>query len=115
MVFYKKVRKNKYGNRRVVINGIEYASVLEGKVAQRLELMKLAKEIIDYHPHYKVELIVNSKQVATHIVDFLVIYKEKKEFWEVKGKNATKTPVWALKKKITEVNYPNIKYRVITE
>jgi hypothetical protein len=109
-----KYKTNKYKNVWTVCHqGHNHQSKKESKYCDTLELLKKAKEIREYDSQYKVELYCDGKLICYHIVDFMVNIKgDFFEVHEVKSK-ATMTAAWKIKKKLFEVNYPNIKYIII--
>jgi len=96
--------------------GHNHQSKKEASYCNILELLKKNGEIIEYDIQRKEELYCDGKFICNHIVDFLIYKKEKNkkifEVHEVKSK-ATMTAAWKIKKKLFEVNYPDIKYVVI--
>jgi hypothetical protein len=110
---------NKYRNTWTRCNqGHNHQSKKEADYCSQLELLKKVGKIKEYYSQVKFPLFVNitdaeEKEVCDIIVDFLIIKNnEKKEIHEVKSK-VTMIPLWKLKKKIFEANYPDIKYIVI--
>ena len=101
---------NKYHN----IKTRGFDSKKEYRYSRDLELLKRVKEIKNWKPQVRYDLYAkNGAKVCYMRVDFEIINKEgKKEVHEVKS-NATKTAIWALKKKLFEDNYPDIGYKII--
>lgn len=59
------------------------------------------------------ELWAEGRLIGTHKPDFTVYLPGGRvEVHEVKGGRATMTEAWAIRKKLFQANYPNIKYKV---
>lgn len=63
-------RRNKYGAKKIVIDGIKFDSKLEAKHYQILKLRELAGEIKDLKLQVNFPLEVNSIKIATYRADF---------------------------------------------
>ena len=117
MPFWKNPRKNKLNNQRHTCRqGHIHQSKLEAGHCDKIELMLKAGEFAKVETQVSFPLYAKtdfyggggSEKVCAHIVDKLVTYKDgRQEVIETKGFS---TDLWALKKKIFEANYPNIKY-----
>lgn len=108
------VRKaNKYGAIKKEFNGRLYDSKHEAGIAGELELLRRAGEVTNIQPQVTYNLYgKNGGRVCTHKPDFTVTFKDgHKEIWEAKG---LATPIWQLKLKLFEDNYPDLIYYVIT-
>lgn len=97
--------KNKYYNRKVKINGIQFDSVKEAKRYTELQLLQRAGVISDLQRQVSFELIpaqyIDGKLVerkATYIADFVYLEGGEKIVEDVKG--GVKTDVYKLKKKL---------------
>lgn len=100
-----------------------HQSKKEAEYCNILEIKKKNGEIRDYIIQKSYDLVVLDVKVGTHKVDFLVENNDCSfEVHEVKMNNYEKnnlyknTPafkLWILKKRIFEINYPDIKYIVI--
>jgi hypothetical protein len=112
MVWYQR-RANKYGAKKTVWNGRKYDSKLEAGVAQEIEVLRKAGEVVSVEPQRTFVLYgKNGGKICSHRVDFLLTFKDgHQEVWEAKG---VATEVWRLKRNLFEDNYPNISYVVIT-
>lgn len=104
---------NKYGAKKTIFKDRKYDSKLEAGVAQEIDLLEKAGEVIKTEPQKTFPLFgQNGKQICSHRVDFLLTFKDgHQEAWEAKG---IAFPIWALKRKLFEDNYPEITYIVIT-
>ena len=63
-------KKQKYGNQKVVVDGIEFDSKKEARRYQELKIRVMAKEIWDLKLQEEFELIVNGVKVASYFADF---------------------------------------------
>lgn len=106
------IRKNKYGNKKVTVDGIKFDSQLEANRYCELKILERAGEIKDLRRQIKFELqpsyIKNNKSIQSinYIADFVYYDVNKKKFIveDVKSE-ATKTQVYKLKKKLFEYKY----------
>jgi hypothetical protein len=106
-------RANKYGAKKTEFNGRVYDSKHEAGIAAELNLLQKAGEVIKIDAQRTYNLYgKNGARICTHRPDFTVTFKDgHQEVWEAKG---FATPVWQLKLKLFEDNYPDIIYCVIT-
>jgi len=112
MIWYQRPA-NKYGANKTLFQGRYYDSKLEAGVAQEIELLKKAGEVIKIEPQKTFPLYAkNGARICNHRVDFLLTFKDgHQEVWEAKG---MATEIWRLKRLLFEDNYPEIIYWVIT-
>jgi len=83
-------------------------STWEAEVCNYLYNLARKKRIYAYSIQCSIELTVKGKTICNHIVDFKVHKLNKKYFYcEAKGFDS---PVWVLKRKLTEAIFPKIKY-----
>lgn len=122
----KSVRK--YRNEPTTYNKIRYASALEARTAQWLDMMMKAGEVknwtsqplfglfaIDNVPANKVRWDKANILVGNYRADFSVVFTDgHKEVWECKSK-PTRTALYQLKLKILKANYPHLIHREITQ
>ena len=96
---------NKYGARRVRIDGIDFASRKEGERYSILKLMQESGQItmLECHPVYKI--IINNINCGRYTADFRYMVREFVVVEDVKGGAATKTEAYRLRKKIVEALY----------
>ncbi len=106
---------NKYGNRKVVIDGIEFMSQKEGNRYCELKLMQKAKMIsnLQLQPKFMLQegFKKNGKkyQAITYIADFMYFDNiEKRTIVEDVKSEATKTDVYKIKKKLFEYKYKEL-------
>lgn len=99
-------RKNKYGAKKVTIDGITFDSKAEALYYQRLKLLQKSGEIKEFDRQVAFELIPKGISPGTgktvravkYVVDFVVTYPDgSEEIIDVKG---TETAVFKLKAKI---------------
>lgn len=93
-------KKNKYGNKKVIIDDIEFDSTKESRRYLELRGRQMAGEISDLRFQREYELIVNGEHICSYIADFE--YKENGEIVveDVKSKITRKLPVYRMKMKL---------------
>jgi hypothetical protein len=101
--------KNKYGARKVMVDGITFDSVAEGKYYLQLKWLKQAKQIKDFKLQPRFLLLEsykkNGKTVrkTEYVADFEIHNLDGTiEIVDVKG---VETPIFKLKKKMFEARY----------
>jgi hypothetical protein len=93
-------RRSKYGSTKQTFNGRSYDSILEANYASQLETRKMAGEILEIFPQYKLDLRVNGLHITNYFIDFKVVLSDNSvELIEVKG---FETDVWRLKWRLTQ-------------
>ena len=101
----------KFGNKKVVVDGITFDSTKESVHYGKLKLLKQAGEIEDFFCQVKFSIEVNKKHIANYFLDFEVWHLDgTKEFIDIKGFDTKKkkyitTDVFQLKKKLVEAIY----------
>lgn len=101
----------KFGNKKVVVDGISFDSTKESVHYGKLKLLKQAGEIEDFFCQVKFSIDVNNKHIANYFLDFEVWHIDgSKEFIDIKGFDTKKkkyitTDVFQLKKKLVEAIY----------
>lgn len=93
------IRKAKYGNKKVVIDGIKFDSKREAQRYGALQLMLKAGLISNLRLQVPYQITVNGKKVCRYVADFVYSENGKEVVEDVKG---MKTPVYNLKKKLME-------------
>lgn len=96
-------KKPKYGNRKKVIDGIEFASTREALRWQDLALMQKAGEISHLRRQVPFEIEINGILVCTWFADFT--YIDKSGIPRTEDSKGCKTPVYRLKKKLVEAEH----------
>lgn len=93
-------KASKYGNKKTVIDGIEFDSKKEANRYQELKLRMMAKEICDLKFQEEFPLIVNGITVAVYRADFTYQTGFGKVVEDVKSAITRKNPVYRLKNKL---------------
>jgi hypothetical protein len=102
-------KKSKYGNRKKVIDGIEFASTREALRYQDLALMQRAGTIRKLCRQVPYPIYIKGKKICEWLADF--VYQEPLDSatdqWRtvVEDSKGCKTPVYRLKKKMVEAEY----------
>lgn len=91
-------KRAKYGNIKVVVDGIKFDSKLEAKRYGELKLLERSGEIEAFELQVKYPLIVNGVKICTYICDFLVKYPNGK--WVIEDTKGVLTPDFKLKMKL---------------
>ena len=104
---------NKYRNIKTVVDNITFDSKKEAARYSDLKLLETAHHIMHLETQPRFPLMINCKRVATYIGDFKYWSPSENEriIEDVKSE-ATKTPLYRLKKKILEAQEPPV---IITE
>ena len=108
--------KNKYNNKKPIVDGIKFDSKKEARFYQNLKLLKAAGEVKDFELQPKFVLLEKDKDRVTgrgikYIADFKITYSNGSvEVVDVKG---YKTQVYKLKKKLLLKKYPDINFREV--
>jgi len=110
-----KEAKSKYGNKSCSCNlNHIHDSRFEARHCNHLGLLKRAGEISEFISQKRFDLHgTDGKKVASHFVDFLLMYEDGREEINECKSRGTVTAVWRLKKALTEHEYPNIPYTVV--
>lgn len=102
-------RGSKFGAKRTDFNGRKYDSKKEAGYAKELDLLKKAKQIVDYRPQVTLQLFANGQKITRYRTDFEVTKKGGTiEFHEVKG---FRTSVFDLKWSLLEANLDMPEFR----
>lgn len=91
-------RRSKYGAKPIVVDGVRYASHKEARRFGELQLLQRAGKISELRRQPRFPIEVNGKLVCTYVGD--AVYRENGDLVveDVKGGEATKTPVYKLKR-----------------
>ncbi len=101
----------KYRNVKTVVDGITFDSKKEAKRYGELRMLAVAGEITDLKVHQRFPVFLNEIKICTYVSDFTYFPKPDDDgnsemvIEDVKGGNATKTPVYKLKKAMMEAFY----------
>jgi len=94
-------RRAKYGNTKVLYNGVKYDSKREANYAAELDLRLYAKDIAAWGRQLRVKLEANGQKICVYVIDFDVTELDGTHtLVEVKG---FETAEWKLKKKLLEI------------
>lgn len=104
--------QNKYRAKRVTLDGYTFHSIKESKRYLQLKTLLRAGEISDLELQPRIPLIVNDTKIGSYVGDFRYKNSNGEIIIEDVKSQATKTPVYNLKKKILEAQSPPV---VITE
>jgi hypothetical protein len=111
LVKKQETKGKKFGNKKVVVDGITFDSTKESIHYGKLKLLKKAGEIEDFFCQVKFSIDVNKKHIANYFLDFEVWHLDgTKEYIDVKGfdtkrKKYITTDVFQIKKKLVEAIY----------
>jgi len=123
-IFTDKMR-NKYNNKKCVIDGIKFDSLKEGRRFRELKLLRSAENKCDRvvkiitQPKFTLHEGFTDKSGTWHIAihyiaDFWVFYADgKEEIEDVKSAKTFTTNVYKLKKKLFKKKFPNLIFKEI--
>ena len=102
-----KCKRNKFGNKKVVLYGIEFDSIKEGDRYLQLRLLLKAKVIKDLELQPKYRFVLKGILLCTYKADFKYFDCEKKEWVveDVKSPATAKLPVFKMNKKFMKIFY----------
>lgn len=98
-------KKNKYGNKKVVIDGIEFDSKKEGNRYLELKGRQMAGEITDLRFQHEFEFEINGERLCSYLADFTYIENGVLIVEDVKSKATRKLPVYRIKNKLMKAIY----------
>lgn len=95
---------SKYRAIKTEVDGIEFHSRKEALVYNSIKLAEKCGLVTDIELQPKFPIVLNGKKICTYIADFKYfdVKKNKTVIEDVKG---FKTPMYRLKKKLTEAQY----------
>jgi hypothetical protein len=93
----KKVRRQKYGNKKCVVDGITFDSIREANHYKLLKLRESVGSISDLNLQVRFPLIVNSILIAAYVCDFVYVENGRRVVVDVKG---IKTRIYSVKRKL---------------
>lgn len=88
----------KYGNHRVVVDGLKFDSKREAARWRILTLCVPSGDITDLRRQVPYDLIVNGVKVGRYVADF--VYRERDGSEVIEDAKGFKTPVYRLKRKL---------------
>ena len=104
------VRKNKFGNQPVTVDGHRFHSKREAQRYSDLLWLQKANQIADLKLQPRFELVVNDICVGHYVADFrYVLTASGEEVIEDVKSPVSITPVYKLKKKILAAQIPPVK------
>lgn len=110
------MRRRKYGNKKVTIDGNKFDSKAEARRYEDLKLMLKAGVIKDLELQKEFEIIPKQKgeRRAVYKADFVYFDKEKNEkvIEDVKSK-PTRTSTYVLKRKLVKLKYPEYVFKEV--
>lgn len=104
------VQRPKYGNKKTVVDGIEFDSLWEAKRYGQLKLLLAAGEISNLRLQVKFPILINGVKVCTYIADFVYIDLKKTDVFGnavevVEDAKGFETETFRLKKKLMKAVY----------
>ena len=93
-------KKNKYGNKKVVVDGYKFDSKKEANRYFELKMLQLAGDISGLKMQEPFLLEVEGKKVAKYIADFVYLRKGQQVVEDVKSSATRKLSTYRLKKKL---------------
>jgi len=102
------LRRNKFNNKKTLLDGHLFDSKKEAKRYHELKLLQAAGEVWKLELQPRIPLMVNGQKVGTYIADFKYETSDGKVVIEDVKSPATKTPVYNLKKKILATYNPPV-------
>ena len=102
------MKRNKYNNKKITINGIKFDSLIEGNCYRVFkELLDCGKiDKLETQPLF--EFILNKRKICTYRADFRVIIGNKELIIDVKSDATSKNSTYRIKNKLMWAFY-NIK------
>lgn len=91
------IKRSKYGNKKVIVDGIKFDSKREAQRYGALQLMLKAGLISNLRLQVPYQITVNGMKVCKYVADFVYEDKGVEIVEDVKG---MKTPIYNLKKKL---------------
>lgn len=99
-------KPGKYGNKKVVIDGIRFDSIKEGERYSKLKLLVYSGKISELKTQEKIYIIINEKKIGFYKCDFTYLdYSGQKIVEDVKSISTSKNMYYRLKKKLIAALY----------
>mgnify|MGYP003148249089 CR=1 FL=1 len=96
------MKRNKYGNKKVIIDGLKFDSKAEGNrylvLKDRLQRLEISN--LEMQPMFPVH--INGKRVCKYFADFKYTHQGQEIIEDVKG---ARTAIYRLKKKMVEAEH----------
>lgn len=103
-------KRHKFGATRILVNGLKFPSLKEGKRYSRLSFLVKHSEISDLELQPAFIFKINEKKVCSYIADFRYKWKGKLVTEDVKG---VMTAVFKLKLKLLEALFPEVHLDIV--
>jgi len=103
-------KRNKYGAKKITIDGIVFASTKEGTRYSELKLLLKAKKISNLQLQVKFPIVVEGKKICTYIADFT--YCEPPLLPVIEDVKGMRTAIFNLKWKLMQAVYPKNTFRI---
>ena len=102
--------RNKYGARKVTVDGIRFDSLKEARLYRDLKLMERAGEICDLQLQVPFELIPTQKDEKGKVIERKVVYKADFTYWQggrfvVVDAKGVRTKEYIIKRKLMLQKY----------
>lgn len=102
-----RLKTNKYGNRKVALDGFVFDSQREATRYLELKMLERQKEIFGLRLQVPFEIVVNNKKICRYVSDF--VYRERDKsadtIEDVKSEATRKNRAYRIKKKLVEASY----------
>ena len=95
---------SKYGAVKTEVDGIVFASKKEAKRYNELKILIMVDEITSLTIQPEYPIVINGHKICVYIADFKY-WDRRKNAWVVEDVKGMKTPVYKLKKKLTQAMY----------
>lgn len=105
-----KKTKNKYGARKVHVDGVAFDSQLEADYYLELKLRQRAGEIAGFCRQARF-VVTTGERAAEYVCDFVVFYPDGR--YEIIDTKGVETDVFRLKRKSFYEKYPRLKLKLI--
>lgn len=109
-----KSKRPKYGNKKTLVNGIEFDSMKEANRFRELQMLEKSGLIADLRIQQRFEVVPKAggnKRARYYIADFTYTEGGKKIIEDTKSEITKKNPVYSLKKALVQWQYPDWIFR----
>lgn len=103
------VRRNKYGAKPQVVDGVRFASKAEAKRDAELQLLAKAGAIQRLERQPRFVLYANGEKVCTYVADWRYFEGTREVIEDKKG---VQTPAFKIKFALAKALYPDIEWRI---
>lgn len=93
-------KRNKYGARKTVIDGIVFDSIKEARRYQDLKILERAGQIADLRLKVRYDLVVNQVKIGRYTSDFEYLENGRRVVEDVKSPATKKARDYGLRKKL---------------